>query len=274
MINMTDSALEKKEDKLTSLLRDFESVLVAFSGGVDSSYLLYKAAVVLGQNKVLAVTAASPLYPPEEVAAAVETASALGVKHLIIQTDELSSEDFCANPPERCYFCKTELFGLLAELAREHKIKYLLDGSNLDDTADFRPGSQAAKEMGVKSPLQEAGLTKEEIRLLSRRYGLSTWDKPAAACLASRFPYGERIDPEKLSQVDQAERFLRSMGLKRELRVRRHGSIARVEVVGSELGVILENRQIIVDYFKLLGFLYVTLDMEGFQTGSMNRVLN
>jgi uncharacterized protein len=273
---MTDAlnpALDEKEYILKNLLTAMESVLIAFSGGVDSTYLLYMAATVLGREKVLAVTADSPLYPPEETAAARITASSLGIRHVVICTDELSSEDFCTNPPERCYYCKQELFDLLTDLARKHGFKRLLDGSNRDDTADYRPGAKAAKEIGVRSPLQEAGLTKEEIRLLSRRYGLPTWDKPAAACLASRFPYGERLSLDRLRRVEQAERYLRSLGLTREVRVRYHHTIARIEVADSELGKVMENRKAIANYFKQLGFLYITLDLDGFQTGSMNRVL-
>lgn len=273
MTEAAHPASGEKEYKLKNLLTTMESALIAFSGGVDSTYLLYISATVLGREKVLAVTADSPLYPPEETAAAREIASSLGIGHVVIRTDELSNEDFCNNPPERCYYCKQELFDLLTGLARKHGFKRLLDGSNGDDISDFRPGAKAAKEIGVRSPLQEVGLTKEEIRLLSRRHGLPTWDKPAAACLASRFPYGERLSLERLRRVEQAERYLRSLGLTREVRVRCHQAISRIEVTVSELGKVMESRKAIADYFKQLGFLYITLDLDGFQTGSMNRVL-
>jgi len=273
MTNRSDPALTQKEEKLELLLKVLDSVLLAFSGGVDSAYLLFKAVHVIGRDKVLAVTADSALYPPEEAEAARKLASALGVHHIVIKTGELSREEFCSNSPQRCYYCKSELFSELGKLAREHNLSYVLDGSNADDTGDYRPGSRAARECGVRSPLQEAGLTKAEIRLLSRSHSLATWDKPAAACLASRFPYGERLEISKLKQVEQGERFLRKLGLKREVRVRRHGTIARIEIDNSELTLFLHNRQMIVDYLKQLGFIYITLDLEGFQTGSMNRVL-
>lgn len=272
-MNLSDPALMQKEEKLELLLKAYDSALLAFSGGVDSTFLLYKASCVMGRDKVLAVTADSVLYPPEETEAAKEIASSLGVRHIVIQTAELSLEEFCANPPQRCYYCKSELFTELNKLAREHHLTHVMDGSNADDTTDYRPGTRAARELGVRSPLEEAGLTKAEIRLLSRSHALPTWDKPAAACLASRFPYGERLELSKLRQVEHGERFLRSLGLKREVRVRRHGQIARIEIAVPELALIVDNRQTVVDYFKQLGFLYITLDLEGFQTGSMNRVL-
>ena len=273
MDRATEESTARKEHLLESTLKELESALIAFSGGVDSSFLLLKALQALGRDRVLAVTAASPLYPPEEVSAACDLAARLGARHVVIETEELSQESFCVNPPDRCYHCKAELFDRLAAMAREHGLKHLLDGSNLNDADDYRPGTRAARELGVRSPLQEAGLSKDEIRLLSRRQELSTWDKPAAACLASRFPYGERLELDKLRQVEQGERFLRSLGLKKEVRLRRHGSVARIEVVLSELDPVLRNRQAIVDRFKELGFHYVALDLEGFQSGSMNRVL-
>ena len=209
---------------------------------------------------------------PEEAAEAAKIAAALG-RHRVIQTKELSREDFCANPPDRCYYCKFELFALLSQIAGEEVLPHLLDRSNRDDTGDYRPGTRAVREWGARSPLQEAELSKEEIRLLSRYHGLPTWDKPSAACLASRFPYGEKLEPEKLQHVEQGERFMRSLGLHKEVRVRRHGALARIEVAPGELEQFMAHRRAVVDRFKQLGFLYVTLDLEGFQSGSMNRVL-
>lgn len=266
--------IDRKEKTLERILAGTGGVLVAFSGGVDSTFLLYKAIQVLGKEKVLAVTAASELYPAEDTEDARAIALQLAARHLVIHTEELSNDDFCSNPPERCYHCKKELFGRLLNLAREHSLPAVVDGANLDDTADYRPGSRAARELGVCSPLQEADLSKEEIRGLSRRCGLQTWEKPAAACLASRFPYGERLEPGKIRQVGQAERFLRRLGLRRAVRVRCHGTLARIEVSPLESALILENKGPVVDYFKQIGFLYVTLDLEGFLSGSMNRTLD
>ncbi len=266
--------LKEKEEHLDRILKEMEGMVIAFSGGVDSTYLLLKAVSILGKDGVLAVTAASALYPPEDTEEAGRLAAYLAVNHLIIHTDELSQEDFCANPPERCYYCKNELFAELETLAKEHSLPAVADGANLDDAADFRPGSKAAKERGVRSPLQEAGLTKEEIRLLSREKDLPTWDKPSAACLASRFPYGERLELEKISRVGRGEQFLKQLGLRREVRVRYHGSVARIEAAPEEFHLLLEHRQSIANLFNELGFLYVTLDLEGFHSGSMNRALS
>jgi pyridinium-3,5-biscarboxylic acid mononucleotide sulfurtransferase len=269
-----DAALAgSKEKQLESLLEEMEGVLVAFSGGVDSTFLLHKAKQVLGKARVLAVTAASEVYPPEEIDEARSLASRIDVPHRVIHTAELVREDFASNPPERCYYCKTELFGKLISLAREHSLPCVADGANRDDLSDFRPGSRAARELAVRSPLQEAGLGKAEIRWLSRRCGLPTWDKPAAACLASRFPYGERIDAARLRQVEEGERFLRQIGLKSAVRVRCHGHTARIEASPEESALIFERRSAVVEYFKKIGFLYVTLDLEGYSPGSMNRPL-
>lgn len=268
------SCLEDKLAQLRSILSDLGGALVAFSGGVDSTFLLAVAAEVL-RDKVVAVTARSPTYPQTEYERACELAGSLAVEHLSIYTDELADREFCANSPDRCYHCKRELFGKLRELADRRGLAYVLDASNLDDCSDYRPGRKAAEELGVRSPLIEAGLTKQDVRDLSKSMGLPTWDKPAMACLASRFPYGEEITAQKLTRVGQAEAFLRDLGF-RHLRVRSHGDLARIEVDEGSIQRLAdpEVRGKIVEAFKNLGFVYVTADLEGYRTGSMNEVLS
>lgn len=262
-----------KYEKLKNLLQGMEKVLVAFSGGVDSSFLLKVARDVLGDG-VLAVIAGSETYPEKEKEEAIQLAQRMGVKHRVIYTHELENPDFAQNPPQRCYFCKTELFGRLKEIADEEGISHVLDGSNFEDLEDFRPGTEAGKELGIRSPLREAGLVKSEIRELSRSLGLPTWNKPSLACLSSRFPYYTEIDRQGLRQVEQAEEFLREIGFT-QVRVRHHGQIARIEVEPREMPRFLEKnlREKALDRFKKIGYSYITLDLAGYRTGSMNEPL-
>ncbi|HID95289.1 MAG TPA: ATP-dependent sacrificial sulfur transferase LarE [Candidatus Latescibacteria bacterium] len=265
--------LSKKLQRLKSILSDMGSVLVAYSGGVDSTFLLKVASDVLG-DRVIAVTASSETYPSRELKEARENARMLGVRHLVINTSELDDPDFASNPPERCYYCKKELFSKLFKLAEQHGLNYVADGSNYDDINDFRPGMRAASEFGIRSPLKDAMLTKEEIRVLSKEMDLPTWDKPSFACLSSRFPYGVRITKEKLSRVEHAEEFLARFGI-RQLRVRDHGDIARIEVSKDQMHILIDEdiSREITEGLKSLGYNYVTLDLQGYRTGSMNEPL-
>ncbi len=263
--------LEDRERALESVLLDMGDAVVAFSGGVDSSYLLYKAVEVLGR-RVLAVTAISETYPEADLAAARELAGRLKVEHLEIHTSELEDDAFAANPPERCYHCKRELFAKLAAVATKQGYRWLAFGANADDLFDHRPGHKAAAEAGARSPLVEAGLYKADIRELSRRAGLPTWDRPASPCLASRFPYGETITAPKLRQVAAAEAALRGLGFD-ELRVRYHGPVARLELRAEDMPRALAERSRIAARLKAAGFAYVALDLEGFRSGSLNEVL-
>lgn len=261
---------QKKFENLKNILKSMKKVLVAFSGGVDSTFLLKVAHDVLGPN-VMAVIASSATYPEKEQQEALRIAEDLNVKHRVIQTKELDDPHFRDNPPERCYFCKKELFSRLKEIAAEENIPHICDGSNFEDSFDFRPGSRAAEELEVRSPLKEARLDKSEIRVLSKKLGLPTWDKPAMACLSSRFPYYTAIDEESLRQIDAAEEYLRSKGFS-QLRVRHHGHIARIEIDPADFSAMIdkEAREEIVAELKKIGYLYITLDLTGYRTGSMN----
>ena len=264
---------ERKLAKLKRQLRSLGSACLAYSGGVDSTFLAAVAAEVLGRN-FLAVTAASETYPERERREARAIARRLGFRHRLIRTSELVIPGFSSNPPDRCYHCKRELFGKLVRLARREGLAAMLDGQNADDVSDYRPGAKAAAELGVLSPLKTAGLTKEEIRAFSRRMGLPTWSKPAQACLASRFPYGESITRRKLNRVAAAEESLRKLGLG-QLRVRDHGKLARIEVPAEDIARMASprTRARVVAGLKRLGYAWVALDLQGYRTGSMNEVL-
>ncbi len=266
----------KREDKLEQLkqyIRKLDRVAIAFSGGVDSTFLLKIAHQVLGE-RVIAVTAVSELSPGWEAEQARHLARLIGSSQLEIRGDELNIEEFSRNGADRCYYCKQYRFSRILEIAREKGITYVADGSNYDDLQDFRPGRKAARELGILSPLEETGMTKAEIRFFSKEMGLPTWDQPSFACLASRIPYGQEITREKLKRVEAAEDFLRELGFK-QLRVRVHGEIARIEVAAEEREKFFSTDLLdrISNRLKEIGFVYVTLELGGYRTGSMNQVL-
>ncbi|BBL78533.1 7-cyano-7-deazaguanine synthase [Rubrobacter xylanophilus] len=263
---------ERRIRELEAIVAPHGSALVAFSGGVDSSLALAVAVRALSRERVLAVTSCNETYLPSELEKAREFAASLGVKHEVVETRELDDPNYASNPTNRCYFCKSTLYTELGRMARERGYGCVVDGANADDEGDWRPGRKAARELGVLSPLAEAGVGKDEVRRLARHLGLPTWDKPALACLSSRFPYGQRITPEKLSQVARSEEFLRSRGF-RQVRVRHHGEVARLEVAEEEMERAFRMREEISSALREAGFAYVALDLSGYRSGSLNATL-
>jgi pyridinium-3,5-biscarboxylic acid mononucleotide sulfurtransferase len=266
--------LHTKLKKLNEYIQSLGSLAVAFSGGVDSSFLLKCAHDTIG-DKAVAVTARSSTFPHRELNESKEFAAKYGIRQVIIDSEELDIRGYSENPADRCYYCKSELFSKIRKTADELLIKYVAEGSNMDDLGDYRPGLKAAAELGAVSPLRFAGLNKDEIRQLSKEMGLATWDKPSFACLASRVPYGQKITREKLTAVDEAEQFLIDLGFK-QMRVRHHGEIARIELLPEDMPKVFENglSEKIYNKLKELGFTYVALDLKGYKTGSMNAVLD
>ena len=262
---------ETKLERLRALLRETGGIAVAFSSGVDSSFLLKVAHEELGE-RVVAVTARSYSFPKREQDEAAAFCAREGIRQVVVDSEELVIPGFRQNPTNRCYLCKKELFTKILEIARAEGLSAVAEGSNMDDDGDYRPGLQAVRELGIRSPLRETGLTKAEIRELSRRMGLPTWNKPSFACLASRFPYGEEITVERLARVERAEQHLLNLGFG-QVRVRSHGDLARIELCAADIPKAIEHREKIHAALKGFGFAYVALDLQGYRTGSMNEVL-
>lgn len=266
--------IEQKFARLRDILKEMQHVIVAYSGGVDSAFLLKVAVDVLG-NDAYGVLAVSPTYPSREYDKAKDLANKIGAKLRIINTREIENEDFVNNPVNRCYFCKSELFNEITRIAKKENLKNMVDGSNYDDLGDHRPGKKALQELNVRSPLQEAKLTKNEIRELSKRFGLPTWNKEELACLSSRFPYGEKIEIDKLRMVDQAENFLRDLGF-RNIRARHQGKTMKIEVAPQDIKRFFDDdiRQKVISEIKNIGYTYVTVDLEGYRRGSLNEAVS
>lgn len=274
MVQTSDKTLLQKRSDLVNILEQMRSVIVAYSGGVDSAFLAAVANETLGR-KALSVTAVSPSLAPSELEEATDLANRIGLNFMTIETNEIDRPDYQANNPDRCFFCKDELYTHLVRFAEEESFDSIVNGTNVDDLGDYRPGIEAAKQYGVRSPLVEAELTKDDIRVLSRDMHLPTWDKPAQACLSSRIPYGTTVTVEALTKIAKAEQFLRSKGFK-QLRVRHHETIARIEIEPSDFSAITSEplRSEINQEFKNIGYSYITLDLDGFRSGSLNEILS
>jgi uncharacterized protein len=270
---MEEGNLKNKYEELKKYLKELGSIAVAFSGGVDSTLLMFAAKEALG-DKAIAITANSDLFPKREHNEAIEFTRMHGIKHIIFEADEFAIEGFASNPENRCYLCKKTIFSTIQQLAKQNGVNYVVEGSNMDDIGDYRPGMQAIAELQIKSPLQHAELYKDEIRILSREFDLDTWSKPSFACLASRFVYGEEITKAKLNMVGISEQFLLDLGF-RQVRVRIHNNLARIEIDPSENDKLMnaETRELIDKKLKEFGFQYVSLDLQGYRTGSMNEMI-